>query len=172
MSDRASAEGATADRRSRVVRLLQTMETPVTVDRLVDELDAERPSRPASPGEPRSWEDLHERLHVEDLPALDRAGLLTFDPERGLVTSRGEGDAWRVADREHVRRRSTDGSAGASGSRGAWAVYYLVAAVLSALLLAGEVVALGPFAAVPSTAVAGAVVGLFGLLALLDVVVN
>ncbi|QLG29724.1 hypothetical protein HUG10_19150 (plasmid) [Halorarum halophilum] len=174
MSELASAEGEIADRRTRVVRLLETMETPVTVDRIVDELEADRRAGPGTPAYPRSWEDLHEALHDEDLPVLDSAGLLVFDAERGLVTRRGEGGARQFARRDPAPPRTTgDGGPPSVGAdQNQWAAYYFGVAVLSMLLLGAEVAALGPFAGLPATVVSGAVVCLFALLASLDVAWN
>lgn len=174
MSELASAEGEIADRRTRVVTLLETMQTPVTVDRLVDELEADRRTGPGTPAYPRSWEDLHESLHDEDLPALDSAGLLVYDTERGLVSRRGEGGARRLARRDVIPSRTTGGGGPPSvgADRNQWATYYFGVAVLSMLLLGAEVAALGPFAGLPATVVSGTVVCLFALLASLDVVWN
>lgn len=176
MSELASAEGEIADRRTRVVTLLGTMETPVTVDRLVDEVEADRRAGPGTPASPRSWEDLHESLHDEDLPALDSAGLLVYDAERGLVTRRGEGGARQLARRDPAPPHTAEGggppNVGVGADRDRWAVYYLGVAVLSMLLLGAETAAIGPFDGLPATVVPGAVVCLFALLASLDVVWN
>lgn len=69
-------------RRASIVDALETLETPVTVDQLVDALVA-RSDRMGPTLE--EWCDLHEELYVVDLPVLDALGTLEYDLERGLV---------------------------------------------------------------------------------------
>lgn len=182
MSGTARVEGETADRRKRIVVVLETMETPVTVDQLVDELEASQRSPASDRGRNWSWEDVHEYLHDEDLPALDRAGLLVFDAERGLVTRHGERESRYLVEGGPTERGSTDreptaasrsgGTTDRDDDRNDWAAYYLGAVVLSALLLAGIVTSQGPLSGLSPAAASVWTICLFGLLALLDVVRN
>lgn len=71
--------------RWRVLDAVASLEEPATIDEIVDELrDRRVESDPL--GDLESWDRTHERLHDVDLPALDAAGLLTFDDDRGVVT--------------------------------------------------------------------------------------
>lgn len=177
MSESTSAEGEIATRRRRIVLLLETMETPLTIDQLVDELGGQPDASPragvSASGQPQSWEDLHGFLHDEDLPALDRAGLLVFDADRGLVSCRGDGVSPQTAtSAPDERRNSRDGPTEAGDERGDWAMYYLGAAILSVLLLAGAVTGFGPFSRLPLTLTSVGMVALFSLLALADMRLN
>lgn len=60
--------------------VLEEMETPTTVDEVVDHL-----IQPANPPI-ETWADVHERLYEERLPALDESGSIEFDHVRGTVT--------------------------------------------------------------------------------------
>jgi hypothetical protein len=85
-----------------VVAAVRGSDGPVTVDELADRVvDAERRRRAPGAttdgvrlandgGEPPAWSDAHERLVVADLPALDDAGYVEFDADRGLVARPGE----------------------------------------------------------------------------------
>ncbi|QLG60374.1 hypothetical protein [Halorarum salinum] len=171
MSESAYADGEIADRRKRIVLTLEAIETPVTVDRLADELEDAGPSPVGGIGRDQSWADLHERLHDEDLPALDGAGLIVFDVDRGLVSRRGADENRYVLEgRSAPDRGSAAIPVDAGVDRGDWAAYYLGAVVLSALLLAGVATSFGPLARVSPTVASGSIVGLFGLLAVLDAV--
>lgn len=173
MSESAYAEGEIADRRKRIVLTLEAIETPVTVDQLADELEDTGPSPVGGIGRDRSWADLHERLHEEDLPALDGAGLIVFDVDRGLVSRRGaDENRYGLEGKPTADRRSATIPADAGADRGDWAAYYLGGVVLSTLLLAGIVTSFGPLARVSPTVASGSIVGLFGLLAILDAVRN
>lgn len=82
-------EALTADRlqprRWRVLAALGRVESPATVDEIADQLHQRRaPSDPLAGLE--SWDRVHERLHEVDLPALQMAGLIEYDGERGVVT--------------------------------------------------------------------------------------
>ncbi len=69
-----------------LVELVEDLQTPVTLDRVVDGVVDHR-SRADHP--PVSWHDLHEDLYLFDIPALDAAEELEFDSTRGLVDSAG-----------------------------------------------------------------------------------
>lgn len=60
--------------------VLEEMETPTTVDEVVDHL-----IQPANPSI-ETWADVHERLYEERLPALDESGSVEFDHVRGTVS--------------------------------------------------------------------------------------
>lgn len=157
----------TATRRKRVVGLLDEMEASVTVDQLVDELERATPRGPGRPAHSASWERCHERLHEEDLPALDRAGLLRFDDERGLVTGRGDSRPPRA---EGV----PTGVGGASGRADdlaptdRFARCFLGFGVVSLALLAVTTLDVGPFARAPDGLVSTGLVLVFGLLSLVN----
>jgi len=161
MSRRVEDPAETSTRRKRIVELLDDLDTPVTVDQLVDELDSMPGQRPVGPDE-TAWERRHEQLHDEDLPALDRAGLLVFDDERGLVTSQGEEFPSR-ADAAPTQSADADG-ADAGGQP--FPRYFVGLSVVSLGVLAATVSNLGPFASAPDVAVSTALVLGFSLLSL------
>ncbi|WP_255168977.1 DUF7344 domain-containing protein [Natrononativus amylolyticus] len=72
---------ATCRQRS-IVAALERLDVPATVDQLVDVLVAPS-SEPA--GRLERWGDVHEELHVVDLPVLDAIGIVDYDSESGLV---------------------------------------------------------------------------------------
>lgn len=146
MSGRVRSPAATATRRTGIVLALNRLDTPVTVDQLVDELVDE--DEPGS-----TWEATHERLHEADLPALDRAGLLTFDADRGLVSR--EADAEPVGPspsrQSQTVRESDDGDSAATRAA--------VGFALASLGVLGAVAYdLGPFVRLADAQVSAALV--------------
>lgn len=159
MSGRVEAPADRSTRRKRIVGLLDELDTPVTVDQLVDELQAvEGPEGPDT----ATWEQLHERLHDEDLPTLDRAGLLVFDDEQGLVTNCGR-EIPRMGRRTETAP-PTNGSDDADDDPVTRAFAGLGILALGAL--AAVAADVGPLAAVPLATVSTAFVIVFSLLAL------
>lgn len=161
MSRRVEDPAETSRRRKRIVALLDELDTPVTVDQVVDELDATPAQRPVGPDE-TDWELLHEQLHDEDLPALDRAGLLVFDDERGIVTSPDE--AGQSPDDATTAQSADDDGRDASDSP--IPRYFVGFSVVALGVLAVTAVDLGPFASVPDVAASTALVLAFSLLSL------
>jgi DNA-binding transcriptional ArsR family regulator len=68
-----------------VLDFLRDRERAVTVGELADAVARERTDEPR-PGADLSG-DVHERLVEQTLPALDDAGHVRFDRERGIVSS-------------------------------------------------------------------------------------
>lgn len=82
--DRDGSPTVPARRYRHLLALVDELETPSTIDELVDPVfarecggEGRRPSK--------SWSDVHEELYLIGLPALDRIGLLEFDAQRGIV---------------------------------------------------------------------------------------
>lgn len=72
------------DRRQRIVAAVHDAGRTVTVDELADvvaEWEEER-------GLTSDWEAIHDHLYEVDLPALEEADLIIFDPEEGVVDTR------------------------------------------------------------------------------------
>jgi hypothetical protein len=160
MSGRVEAPADRSTRRKRIVGLLDELDTPVTVDQLVDELQAvEGPDGPNT----ATWEQLHERLHDEDLPTLDRAGLLVFDDEQGLVTNCGR-EVPRVERRAETASPPTNGTDDAGDDPVTRAFAGL--GILALVALAAVATDVGPLDAVPLATVSTAFVIVFSLLAL------
>lgn len=69
-------------RQQAIVDALERLDAPATVDQLVDVLVA-------SPDDfsrtLERWGDVHEELHVVDLPVLDALDVVDYDRETGLV---------------------------------------------------------------------------------------
>ena len=133
----------------------------MTLDALTERIIERDPETPATPD---SRSTLHERLYLRDLPALEREGRLTFDIERGLVTT---GD--RASAVAAVEEGSEDRDRLASDGRddgGAWR--YLAATGVAVGLFALTVLEVGVFVAMSPTLVAVAAVGLFAGLALTE----
>lgn len=61
-----------------LLAVLEEMETPATVDSIVDQLLG-------SDATIETFAGVHERLYEDRLPELDDAGVITFDPECGSV---------------------------------------------------------------------------------------
>lgn len=80
-----SASGFSRSTRYRyLIPLLRQMDSPATIDRFVDPmLHWENELTVGEAG--KSWGDIHEELFLVDLPVLDRAGLIEFDTESGIV---------------------------------------------------------------------------------------
>jgi hypothetical protein len=66
------------------VAVVDECQLPITIDHLVDVMHAWETA--TGQGETaKSWHDVHHELHSVDLPTLDRAGLVEFDAETGIV---------------------------------------------------------------------------------------
>ena len=152
-------------RRERVAEIVEEDDLPLTLDTLTERVMERDPTIPTT-AESRST--LHERLYLRDLPALEREGRVTFDIERGLVTTGDRASAVAAvesgaAGREHDER---GGSSRREGNGGAWR--YLAASGVAVGLFALTVLEVGTFVAMSPTLVAVATVGLFAGLALVD----
>lgn len=159
--DEDSAE--TATRRRCVVGALEDLQAPVTVDRLVDELAERGERRPA--GGP-TWESLHERLHNEVLPALDRKGALVFDAERGLVMRRTDGAPAHGGAAPATRSNVAVQYGDRGGIERRVVRYFLSLGVGALALLGATTFDVGPFAGLPDAATAMGVAVVFSLLSL------
>lgn len=90
--------GSEVDQREVVLRLLRDREKAITVGELADAVARERADVPHTSVDLSG--DVHERLVEGTLPALDDAGLVRFDSERGIVSpSSGTRFRTRVLDR-------------------------------------------------------------------------
>lgn len=157
MSGKTESSDRRSQRRTNVVFLLGRMDIPVTIDELVDELQRHAERQPDSTAMGESWEDLHERLHRDDLPALDRAGLLTFDDERGIITHASTPEHGPFAPNPRTETEAETGmEAEARGNDAAW--YQLGLALLATLVLVATALGAGPFANLSSGSVATALV--------------
>lgn len=67
------------DSDARLLAVIDELQTPVTIDEITDQLI--RPARPSI----ETWAGVHERLHRDRLPALDRSGEIDFDEAQGIV---------------------------------------------------------------------------------------
>ncbi|MCU4752492.1 hypothetical protein OB919_10910 [Halobacteria archaeon AArc-curdl1] len=65
----------------RLLAVLESMETPVTVDEIADQLI--EPARPSID----TWAAVHQHLQCETLPALDERGDIDFNQTDGIVES-------------------------------------------------------------------------------------
>lgn len=143
-------------RRTRIVLLLERLDTPVTVDQLVDELQRHREEAEDGLDE---WGNLHERLYDRDLPALDRAGLLTFDENRGVVSR-------RVDDPHHLLDDSAESEEDDSSFLSRPDGYFLSLSAVSLAALVAAAGDIGPFGGLPDAVVAGGLVVAFVVLSL------
>lgn len=162
MSWNSTTDAVVGTRRRRIVLHLDGMETPVTVDELVDALDEDPGVEFGTPGDTASWQDLHRELYEFDLPALHDAGVITFDPDRGLVAQPDESLLDDVL--STGREPAGDASEPATETSPSWAVFYLGLSSLSLIVLGlieANVLPLGPGSAV---GVSGLALGLFCLL--------
>ena len=151
-----------ARRRERVTEIVEEHDLPLTLDTLTERVMERDPTVPAT-AESRSA--LHERLYLRDLPALEREGRLTFDIERGLVTTGDRASAVAAVEAAE-RRRTRAADREGRGNGGAWR--YLAASGVAVGLFALTVLEVGAFVAMSPTLVAVAAVGLFAGLALVD----
>ncbi|WP_254763816.1 hypothetical protein [Natrinema marinum] len=79
--DEADGRAATflPDSEAALLAVIDTLDTPVTVDEIADTLI--EPARPSI----ETWATVHERLHRDRLPSLDASGAIEFDETNGLV---------------------------------------------------------------------------------------
>lgn len=68
-----------------LIDVVGQLDRPVTIDQLADVMVRWEQVDEAS----KSWHDIHEELYVVDLPTLDQAGILEFDPQAGTVRANG-----------------------------------------------------------------------------------
>lgn len=76
------------DRSSRyryLIGVVGKLDRSVTIDQLADVMVQWEHDDEAS----KTWHDIHEELYVVDLPTLDQAGILEFDPQAGTVRADG-----------------------------------------------------------------------------------
>jgi hypothetical protein len=148
--------------RERVAEIVNESDPPMTLDTLTDRVLEHEPELAATP---ESRSELHERLYLRDLPALERENALTFDIERGLVTNGDRASALAAVETGAAESRRRDvASADAQGD----ARPYLLATAATVTLFTLAALDVSAFAAVPPTAAAVAAVGVFAALALGD----
>lgn len=164
-----TAPDADERRRERIAEIVEEDDLPMTLDTLTERVIETDPEVPSTP---ESRSSLHERLYLRDLPELEREGRLTFDIERGLVTTGDRASAVAAVEAESGRG-SHDSPSDGPGSRGdgdgdggAWR--YLAATGAAVSLFALTVLEVGVFVAMSPTLVAVAAVGLFAGLALTE----
>lgn len=71
--------------RTHVVSVLRQESSPITLERLVETVAAERPISAVKAHPQR--DSLAHRFHHRDLPALDAAGVISYDADRKLIVS-------------------------------------------------------------------------------------
>lgn len=126
---------------------------PMTVDALTDDvLGWERGHSSIQ----RTRPEIREQLCVTDLPALDRAGVLTFDGDRGIV-----GAARTTIYPQSGAAVERPGSVDRSGHL----IPQVVGVVLAVGLFVLTVIDAAPLAAVPPTAAVGVSLVAFAALA-------
>lgn len=80
-----SRRGGRVSRYRYLIAVVSELETTVTIDQVVDAmLEWETVYGVAT--EERSRHDVQEELYLVDLPTLDRAGFVEFDPNTGTLT--------------------------------------------------------------------------------------
>ena len=154
-----------ADRRREcVAEIVDEHDPPMTLDTLT-ELVLEREPDLAATSESRSA--LHERLYLRDLPALERENALTFDVERGLVTTGDRASAVAAVEPDATELPDRDAAnAGRDGESDAWP--YFVATLGTVGFFSLATLEVSAFATIPPMIVAVGAVGLFAALALVD----
>ena len=156
------ASDADERRRERVAEIVEEHDLPLTLDTLTEQVMERDPGMPST-AETRST--IHERLYLRDLPALEREGRVTFDIERGLVTTGDRASAVAAVEAEATRHEGNN-PAGRERNRGTWR--YLAASGAAVGLFALTVLDVGVFVAMSPTLIAVAAVGLFAGLAIVD----
>lgn len=86
LSESSLVDGEFSSRYRFLVAVVAELDTPVTIDRLVEPMIRWERGTYADSGH-KTWYDVHEELYLVDLPVLDRTGLVKFDIERGLVAA-------------------------------------------------------------------------------------
>ncbi len=160
-----TAPDAGERRRERVAEIVEEDDLPLTLDTLTERVIERDPEVSATP-ETRS--SLHERLYLRDLPALEREGRLTFDIERGLVTTGDRASAVAAVEAGTTDDGERDGRVPADDGGDGTAWRYLAATGVAVGLFALTVLEVGAFVAMSPTLVALAAVGLFAGLALTE----
>jgi hypothetical protein len=92
----------TGERQRRIVSFVEARGRTVTIDELADAVaDWE-----AEWGLTSDWEQIHLHLYEVDLPMLDDAGVVAFDPDEGVVSTHADVvDDWRAETATGRRRR-------------------------------------------------------------------
>lgn len=68
-----------------LIALVSELETTVTIDQVVDAM-LEWEAENGTTADEKSRHDVQEELYLVDLPTLDRAGFVEFDPDTGTLT--------------------------------------------------------------------------------------
>ena len=163
-SDFASEEfvrNASDEYREHVAEIVEESDLPLTLGGLTERVLQREPGVTPTP---ESRSALHERLYLKDLPALERETALTFDIQRGLVTTGDRSAALAAVDAAADRSPRRDDPTTRRDERGTRR--YLFAAAGAVGLFGLTAFEVGVFAALSPTLVSASVVGLFAALAL------
>ncbi|WP_255194913.1 DUF7344 domain-containing protein [Halorarius litoreus] len=80
-----SRRGGRVSRYRYLIAVVSGLETTVTIDQVVDAM-LEWEAAYGAAADEKSRHDVQEELYLVDLPTLDRAGFVEFDPNTGTLT--------------------------------------------------------------------------------------
>ncbi|WP_293032386.1 ArsR family transcriptional regulator [Natronococcus sp.] len=147
-------------RRREVLAYLLEAEETVTLGELAEQIAAWENDTDVNALSSDQRKRVYVALYQTHLPKMDDAGIVEYDQDRGLIT---------LADNADLLMMYLDTD---THQQDRWDRWYAVLSLLGIVVVAAATLGLPPLAAVPTMALAGAVVGAFSLLTIVHAVTN
>ena len=147
-------------RRREVLQYLLEADDTVTLGELAEQIAAWENDIDINALSSDQRKRVYVALYQTHLPKMDDAGIVEYDQDRGLIT---------LADNADLLMMYLDTD---THQQDRWDRWYAVLSLLGIVVVAAATLGLPPLAAVPTMALAGAVVGAFSLLTIVHAVTN
>ncbi|AGB39129.1 DUF7344 domain-containing protein [Natronococcus occultus] len=147
-------------RRREVLTYLLEADETVTLGELAEQIAAWENDTDVNALSSDQRKRVYVALYQTHLPKMDDAGIVEYDQDRGLIT---------LADNADLLMMYLDTD---THQQDRWDRWYAALSVAGIAVVAAATVGVPPLAAVPTLALAGAVVGAFSLLTVAHVVTN
>ncbi|MDG5760912.1 ArsR family transcriptional regulator [Natronococcus sp. A-GB1] len=147
-------------RRREVLTYLLEADETVTLGELAEQIAAWENDTSVNALSSDQRKRVYVALYQTHLPKMDDAGIVKYDQDRGLIT---------LADNADLLMMYLDTD---THQQDRWDRWYAVLSLLGISVVAAATLGLPPLAAVPTMALAGAVVGAFSVLTIVHAVTN
>ncbi|ELY54716.1 MULTISPECIES: DUF7344 domain-containing protein [Natronococcus] len=147
-------------RRREVLTYLLEADETVTLGELAEQIAAWENDTSVNALSSDQRKRVYVALYQTHLPKMDDAGIVEYDQDRGLIT---------LADNADLLMMYLDTD---THQQDRWDRWYAVLSLLGIAVVAAATLGLPPLAAVPTMALAGAVVGAFSVLTIVHAVTN
>jgi DNA-binding transcriptional ArsR family regulator len=147
-------------RRREVLAYLLEADETVTLGELAEQIAAWENDTDVKALSSDQRKRVYVALYQTHLPKMDDAGIVEYDQDRGLIT---------LADNADLLMMYLDTD---THQQDRWDRWYALLSIFGIVVVAAATVGLPPLAAVPTMALAGAVVGAFSVLTVVHAVTN